>query len=153
MRSRSYTDEEVREAVASSQSYRSALQKLGLVPAGSNYATLKQTIDRLQVDTSHFLGQGHHRGRKLGPRRSLGALLALGSTVQSYKLERRILAEKLLPHRCMDCGRRVWRGWPIPLELHHRDGDRSNNTLANLRLLCPNCHALTETYRGRNIRR
>jgi len=39
-------------------------------------------------------------------------------------------------------------GGLIPLELHHRDGDRTNNSLANIELLCPNCHALTDNYRG-----
>ena len=42
-------------------------------------------------------------------------------------------------------------GGSIPLELDHVDGDRTNNLLCNLRLVCPNCHALTPTYRGRNI--
>ena len=39
----------------------------------------------------------------------------------------------------------------IPLEVHHLDGDRMNNELSNLQLLCPNCHALTENWRGKNI--
>jgi hypothetical protein len=47
----------------------------------------------------------------------------------------------------------AWEGGPIPLELDHVDGDRRNNDPSNLRLLCPNCHALTPTYRGRNIGR
>ena len=41
---------------------------------------------------------------------------------------------------------------PIPLELHHKDGNRYNNQLDNLMLLCPNCHALTENYRAKNIK-
>jgi predicted HNH restriction endonuclease len=40
---------------------------------------------------------------------------------------------------------------PIPLELHHKDGNRYNNSLNNLMLLCPNCHALTDNYRAKNI--
>jgi len=43
-----------------------------------------------------------------------------------------------------------WLGRPIPLELHHIDGNRDNNVLENYQLLCPNCHALTDSYRGRN---
>ncbi len=44
----------------------------------------------------------------------------------------------------------LWLNKPIPLELHHKDGDNTNNELDNLELLCPNCHALTDNYRGRN---
>jgi hypothetical protein len=61
--------------------------------------------------------------------------------------------EGLKDHRCEACDLTRWRGRPIPLELDHIDGDRTNNELQNLRLLCPNCHALTPTYRGRNIGR
>jgi len=46
------------------------------------------------------------------------------------------------------CQHTTWLDQPIPLELHHKDGDRTNNTLPNIELLCPNCHALTDNYRG-----
>lgn len=53
-------------------------------------------------------------------------------------------------HRCSSCNLEVWLGEPIPLELDHADGNPDNNTEENLRLLCPNCHALTDTYKGKN---
>jgi hypothetical protein len=52
--------------------------------------------------------------------------------------------------RCMMCGNTEWLEQPIPLELDHIDGDASNNLPINLRLICPNCHALTPTWKGRN---
>ncbi len=54
-------------------------------------------------------------------------------------------------HRCEGCGLEEWQGHKIPLELEHTDGDNKNNTKENLKLLCCNCHALTPTWRGRNI--
>ena len=63
-----------------------------------------------------------------------------------------LIREGVLAARCSNCLLSNWLGLAIPLELDHRDGDKTNNELANLRLLCPNCHALTPTYRGRNIR-
>jgi hypothetical protein len=54
-------------------------------------------------------------------------------------------------HVCERCGLTEWLGDPIPLELEHSDGDNKNNQKENLLLLCPNCHAKTEYYRGRNI--
>ena len=53
--------------------------------------------------------------------------------------------------QCENCGNTEWQGKLIPLEVHHMDGDRLNNVLENLQLLCPNCHAQTENYRNRNI--
>lgn len=53
-------------------------------------------------------------------------------------------------HRCEVCGLEEWCGQPIPIELDHIDGDADNNTTENLRLICPNCHAQTDTYKGAN---
>lgn len=57
---------------------------------------------------------------------------------------------KLRGHRCEDCGLTSWKNQPIPLEAHHIDGDRCNNRLDNLLLLCPNCHTLTPNYGAKN---
>jgi hypothetical protein len=56
-------------------------------------------------------------------------------------------------HRCEICGSAEWMGKSIPLELDHKDGDAANNSLDNLRLICPNCHAQTQTYKNRNMGR
>jgi 5-methylcytosine-specific restriction endonuclease McrA len=53
-------------------------------------------------------------------------------------------------HKCEMCGNAEWLGHKITLELEHTDGNRQNNTKDNLKLLCPNCHSVTPTWRGRN---
>lgn len=45
-----------------------------------------------------------------------------------------------------------WNGKPIPLELHHKDGNHYNNDLTNLEVLCPNCHAQTDNCSCKNVR-
>jgi hypothetical protein len=58
---------------------------------------------------------------------------------------------KQFGYTCSACSISEWMGKPICLELDHIDGNNRNNELSNLRLLCPNCHSQTETFRGRNI--
>ena len=70
--------------------------------------------------------------------------------IQSNKVRKKLLEENYKEYRCECCGLTEWLGEPIPLELHHKDGNRANNTLDNFQLLCPNCHAKTDSYRGKN---
>jgi DNA-binding CsgD family transcriptional regulator len=65
-------------------------------------------------------------------------------------VKRRLLAEGLKEHRCERCGIHRWQGDLLPLALHHVNGDRDDNRIENLELLCPNCHALTPNFAGRN---
>jgi hypothetical protein len=56
----------------------------------------------------------------------------------------------LQQRRCEECGLQRWRGQDLPLALDHVNGDHTNIRLTNLRILCPNCHALTDTWCARN---
>ena len=143
--------ESLARAVAESHSIRAALKKLGLAPLGGNYETFRKAIARFGIDTSHFTGQGHLRGKthSFGTR-SLGAILRRGKLENTFRLKHRLITEGVKPHRCECCGLTEWLAYPVPVELHHKDGDRINNVLSNLELLCPNCHALTDNYRGKN---
>lgn len=80
----------------------------------------------------------------------LSLIMIKGSTYQTNKLRKRILKEGIKPHKCECCNFSEWNNKPIPLELSHKNGDNSDHTLENLELLCPNCHAQTDTYRGKN---
>lgn len=53
-------------------------------------------------------------------------------------------------YQCFSCKLSEWMEKPIPLELDHADGNAGNNLPSNLQLLCPNCHALTPTWKNRN---
>lgn len=151
---RKYTDDDLRDAVANNQSYRGVLIQLGIRPAGGNYETLKKRIENLNLDTSHFRGKGWSKQQTSVHRkkRSMEEILVKNSTyTTSNHLKKRLLNEGYFEHRCMSCDLDTWLDQPIPLELDHINGDRRDNRLENLRLLCPNCHALTDTYRGKNI--
>jgi predicted transcriptional regulator len=67
-------------------------------------------------------------------------------------LKARLLRAGLKDGRCERCGLAEWLGQPLSLALHHMNGDRNDNRVENLALLCPNCHAQTNTFGGRNGR-
>ena len=148
MRTEKYTEEEFITAVKNSRSIRQLLIKLNVKPFGGNYAVAKGNIKKLNLDISHFKGQGWNKGTHV-PRRPLKDYLSNKHTIASHKLRLRLLKEKVFEHQCYNCGLTTWNNKPIPLELEHIDGDNTNNNLNNLTLLCPNCHAQTSTYRRR----
>ncbi len=155
MKKRKWNPDDLSPAVASSRSLREVIIRLRLIPAGGNYQTVQRMIIEQGLDTSHFLGKGWNVGLKFVPvkRTPLKQLLKKGSFVQTFKLKRRLFFEGLKSEHCELCG---WASRSedgrIPLELDHKNGDRNDNRLTNLRILCPNCHSLQPTHRGRNIR-
>ena len=70
--------------------------------------------------------------------------------MQSDKLKIRLINEGYLEPRCNMCGISRWLDGEVHLQIDHKDGNKDNNNLKNLRLLCPNCHALTPQYRLKN---
>lgn len=151
-RKRTWTIETLAAAVASSTSRRQVLMKLGLKGAGGNYFQIKKYIKELKLDTSHFTGQGWSKGlHGVGkPHWTLDEVLVQGSNYQSYKLRNRLFAAGLKPQHCEKCGwaQRSPDG-RLPLELEHINGNSTDNRIENLKILCPNCHSLTPTYRRR----
>ena len=145
-----YTDQKLRQAVESCFSMRAVIQAIGLIPAGGNYEVVKKRIHEMKLDTSHFTGQGYLRGGNHTYRtRPLTDVLVRGKLENTWRLKNRLLKEGVKRLRCERCRRHRWLGEAIPLEVHHRNGDRTDNSLPNIELLCPNCHALTGNYRGR----
>ena len=148
-----YTDQDLIGAVQSSTLIRQVLAKLGLSEAGGNYSITKRRIRQLDIETTHFKGQGWKKGNHnpVVAAKPLSEILRKGIVFQSFKLKRRLFAEGLKEKRCEMCLNIEWLGKLIPLELDHVNGDSADNRIENLRVLCPNCHAQTETYRGKKL--
>jgi hypothetical protein len=64
--------------------------------------------------------------------------------------KKRLIEDGIKEDRCEQCGITHWRGRKLSIQLHHRNGDGTDNRIENLELLCANCHSLTDTYGGRN---
>jgi hypothetical protein len=95
-------------------------------------------------------GQGYPRTDYQKP---AAAYLYKGSTVSTNRLKLKLIQDGLKLAICESCRLQTWLDQKIPLELHHLNGDRYDNRLENLRILCPNCHALTENHAGKGIGR
>lgn len=136
--------------IKSSNSLIEVCRKANIVPTTGNYDTLKKVIKENEVDISHFkrLGGVSNSGIK----KNTSEYLIKGSKITSFKLKNKLLKEGYKEHKCEnpECGLTEWHGKPIPLELHHINGDNTDNRLENLQILCPNCHSLTDTYGGKN---
>ena len=153
-RNRAWSDEQLRDAVRVSESVAAVQRLLGYEPSAGMHRLIVRHVRRLGLDVSHFTGQGWARGTKVKngfSSRPLSEILVPNSPyTNSARLRQRLIDEGLKQARCERCGLDAWQGELLPLTLDHINGDPTDNRLTNLRILCPNCHALTETWCGRN---
>ena len=139
-----YTKELLEEAVQNSTSVAGVLRYLGLRQAGGTQSYIGRAIKKFEIDTSHFGGQAHNRG-KVSPNRKrpqdILVRLPKGSPRTRRSQLLRALLESDVKYVCA-CGvGDMWNGRPITLEINHIDGDFLNNLISNLEFLCPNCHS------------
>ncbi|MGY0061376.1 HNH endonuclease signature motif containing protein [Streptomyces sp. LZ34] len=137
-------------AVAESHSVAGVLHALELPAGGAGRALVQRSIATYGISTAHFVGQGHQCGRPSPHRKSAEMILRKlepGASRTKTSLLRRALEESAVPRVCDGCGTGdTWQGRRLVLEIDHINGDRWDNRLQNLRYLCPNCHALTDTW-------
>ena len=137
-------EEEIRQWVAEQQTKAYMAKQLGCNPK-----TINPVLKRLGIK---YDGNQGCKGlsKSNGQNLTLLEYLEKSSDIQSNKVRKKLIEEKYKKYKCECCGLTEWLNEPIPLELHHKDGNRFNNTLDNFQLLCPNCHARTDSYRGKN---
>ena len=155
---RPYTKEWLEELCSDSYSFAEVLRKAGRKQAGGSQSTLKKKIEQFGIDVSHFTGMRWQLSPNQKPqdysnkeKYQIEDIFIKDSPVTQKVMRGYVERHHLLEYKCQTCGcDGNWQHGKISLEIDHIDGDNTNNQLSNLRYLCPNCHALTETYKGKN---
>tara|TARA_R110000868_G_scaffold409970_1_gene696727 strand:- start:587 stop:1087 length:501 start_codon:yes stop_codon:yes gene_type:complete len=147
--------EELINAINESKSKAETCRKLNMKPVGNNYRKIDKLIKNFELDISHFTGQGWNVGdryRPINKKKNIDDILQNKIMfTNSHHLKMRLIKENYKQYKCEICGIDKWLGKQIALELHHVDGDRYNNSLSNLKILCPNCHSQTDNHGSKNL--
>jgi hypothetical protein len=152
-----FSDEDFRYLVSNSINGRDLVEKLGLKQGGSYNRVLKR-VHMLGCDTNHWIkGPGLSWSKGLiDPTKCATKaekyLCKNGKTsISSNILKIKCLKEGLLDNVCYECGLcPEWENQRLVLHLDHINGDKYDNRLENLRILCPNCHSQTDNYCNKN---
>jgi len=139
------------EIIKNCISVREALSILGIKPDGGN-KRIRSLIKDILIENGNYKGQAHSKSKSY-VKVSNEDFFNKNSTRKSYAIREALISRGLKEHRCESCKLDSWMGKKIPLEVHHIDGDKTNNELTNLKILCPNCHTFTDNYKGKNIKK
>lgn len=161
MKLKAYTKEWLEELCKDSYSIAEVLRKANRKITGGNREMVMNKIKQYQIDISHFKGAGWSKNLtketdsriKSREKYQLSDVFCENSPVTQKVLRGYVEHHKVIEYKCQLCGcAGEWLNTTIALELDHINGINTDNRIENLRYLCPNCHATTETYRGKNIK-
>lgn len=140
-----YSDNEFINIIKQSKNYRECLLKLGYKSSsGSSVQLLKQKIQQLGIDTSHFT-------TKTPIKRTEDNVFCENSTANQATLRRWYIKGNYTEYKCAICGQEpFWNGKAMTLILDHINGDNHDDRLDNLRWVCGNCNIQLDTTNGKN---
>jgi 5-methylcytosine-specific restriction endonuclease McrA len=145
------SDEQFKEIVQANTGCAAVMRQLGFKCInGNSRVAVKRRIVELAIDTSHWCGNTENA--HIANTTSHEEYFAKNKPHSGGHLRERLLKHNLLPYKCAICGNKgEWLGKELRLQVDHINGDHNDNQLHNLRFLCPNCHAQTDTFAGKNM--
>lgn len=142
-----FTKETLEEIVQSNTQWIDVMKQIGYKSC-THVQMIQKKMDELNIDYSHLPSEISSSWNRY----TLDEILVKDSLYTNMsQLLKRLKKERGWKHECCKCHRSEWNNLPIPLEIDHIDGCHSNNTYENLRPICCNCHAQTDTYKGKNM--
>lgn len=148
-----------REIVRGAFSFNDVRIKLGYKPSGGIQKYLRIACVKHGISTAHFTGQLWSKGKtsvedpridKAASRNRLpfNKIFCKNSIYKGNNqgMLKRLIAEGIKEYKCEECGLSEWRGKPLTLQVDHINGDKIDNRIVNLKVLCPNCHSQTSTF-------
>lgn len=144
--------EDFKKFVEESHTYADVCRKIGWKPQGGNYRYVKKYIKELNLNTTHFTMKGKINNGVKHNEKNLEEYLTTDSYIKADRLKWKLFSSGLKQYKCEKCGNTHWNDGQISLQLHHINGDNTDNRLENLQILCPNCHSQTDNFCGANNR-
>lgn len=138
------------EVAKKARNFNQLCKVLGKHPTSDVIRRLIGILEKYNVSYSHF-DSSPEKQEVCFVKKDINDYLVSGKTVSVAHLKDRLIKEGIKERKCEKCGRTEWEGQSIPLQLHHINGNRTDNRLENLQVLCPNCHAQTDNFSGRKL--